>query len=455
KHQAEQGIVQGEFGLIPIQKYFLNRNFSDKHHWNVSLLLFSEADIDEPAFIKAISKVTAHHDALRIVFRFDGGAIRQYNRGLLEGELFSLKVFDYRNEAGAAATIVKEIKAIHTSMDLATGPLLKFGLFKTREGNHLLIAIHHLVADAVSQQFITEDLISGYLQALRGQDIQLPAKTDSLLDYSKAIYQYAESPELSVEAKYWEGIVATEAPPLPKDGHPGRNRISDSVYHQTILLSAAETDRLQKASRRSSRDLQTLLLAGLGYAIKEWSQNSRIPVTLIGHGRENVVGGLNITRTAGWISLGYPVILEMDCPADIDRQAHQIQETLARVPNHGVGHDILRYINEHFGDYRLNVEILFNFIGQDDDPRDGDNPPPYVVSPISALIGHDVSMTYETDRDYTFMMTLMIQAGALCLEINYNRHEYHESTVAAIAAAYAANLGKIINHYLSETKMEQ
>jgi fengycin family lipopeptide synthetase D/gramicidin S synthase 2/tyrocidine synthetase-2 len=196
------------------------------------------------------------------------------------------------------------------------------------------------------------------------------------------------------------------------------------------------------------------LLAGLGYTFKEWSQNSSIPVTLIGHGRERVFGGLDITRTSGWISVGYPVILEMDFAADISRQVNHIKKTLSQVPNNGIGHDILKYItlpeNKPSLEFRLNPEIMFNFLGQVDSSQEANEEPlPYAISPLSQFIGHDITMTYNTDRDFTFMIVLSIKEGTLRIEINYHKDEYQERTITGIIADYAGHLRKIINHYLS------
>ena len=288
--KAEQGIIRGEIGLLPIQRHFFGRNFTDKHHWNIpTSLIFTKEKIDETALRKAMHKVVEHHDSLRIIFQFESGSVRQYNRGLDEGELSNLIIVDLSDEINYLKQIKKEVKEIHSSMDLTKGPLFKVGLFKTKDGNHLLIAIHHLIADGVSMEFITKDLLSGYYQVLNGREIQLPPKTDSLMDWSKAIYQYASSPQLKEEFKYWKNIIETEIPPFPKDGNVVENRIRDSRYYRTTLLMEKETSQLIKASRQSVHDLKTLLLTGLGYTFKEWSGYNKIPVTLLAHGRESVI----------------------------------------------------------------------------------------------------------------------------------------------------------------------
>ncbi|MBJ8194042.1 hypothetical protein JDS79_45935, partial [Bacillus cereus] len=76
-------------------------------------------------------------------------------------------------------------------MDLSNGPLVKVGLFKTNEGDHLLIAIHHLVVDGVSWRIILEDLDIGYRQALNNDEIKFSKKTDSFKDWAQRLDEYA------------------------------------------------------------------------------------------------------------------------------------------------------------------------------------------------------------------------------------------------------------------------
>ncbi|NEU02940.1 lichenysin synthetase, partial [Escherichia coli] len=37
--QADQGPVEGEVILTPIQRWFFEKNFTNKHHWNQSVML--------------------------------------------------------------------------------------------------------------------------------------------------------------------------------------------------------------------------------------------------------------------------------------------------------------------------------------------------------------------------------------------------------------------------------
>ena len=65
---------------------------------------------------------------------------------------------DYRLYGNYEEMIEKCSEEIQSSIDLENGPLVKAGLFKTSEGDHLLIAIHHLVVDGVSWRILLKTL---------------------------------------------------------------------------------------------------------------------------------------------------------------------------------------------------------------------------------------------------------------------------------------------------------
>ena len=147
--EIDQVLVEGEAGLTPVQNWLFEQSFTDKHHFNQAVMLHSKEEFKEDLIRKVFAKLVEHHDALRMVIKADEGKIIQYNRGL-EGEPYSLKVIDVTDNANYQQVIEKEADSIQASIDLYHGHMLKAGLFKTKEGDHLLIAIHHLVVDGVS-----------------------------------------------------------------------------------------------------------------------------------------------------------------------------------------------------------------------------------------------------------------------------------------------------------------
>ncbi|WP_259472812.1 condensation domain-containing protein, partial [Clostridium estertheticum] len=165
-------------------------------------MMYSKEGFDEKVIEKVFSKIVEHHDALRIVIRKEENKLIQYNRRV-EDKLFDLSVMDLGNKESYQGEIEKESMKIQSSINLFDGPLVKLGLFKTKDGDHLLIVIHHLVVDGISWRVLFEDISTGYRQAINKEEIELPAKTHSFKEWSKNIINYAKSSKLLEEIKYW------------------------------------------------------------------------------------------------------------------------------------------------------------------------------------------------------------------------------------------------------------
>lgn len=67
--------------------------------------------------------------------------------------MYQLEVMNCKEDADPAHAVANKANQIQSSMELSQGPLMKLGLFKCADGDHLLIAIHHLVIDGVSGAF--------------------------------------------------------------------------------------------------------------------------------------------------------------------------------------------------------------------------------------------------------------------------------------------------------------
>nr|WP_077995430.1 condensation domain-containing protein [Paenibacillus larvae] len=86
------------------------------------------------------------------------------------------------------------------------GPLVQAGLFRTAEGDHLFLAIHHLVMDGVSFRILLEDLSKTYEQAMHGELVVLPSKTDSYQTWTTRLLEYSASGEFLKENSILERI---------------------------------------------------------------------------------------------------------------------------------------------------------------------------------------------------------------------------------------------------------
>ncbi|WP_404581180.1 amino acid adenylation domain-containing protein [Paenibacillus sp. RC21] len=438
---ADQGEISGPVMSTPIQRWFLERQTEDSHHFNQSFMLYRKDAFQEEALHATLKELVIHHDALRIVFHEADPGYEAWNRAVGDGELYGLDVFDFREHTDAGEAVERASSRIQSSFQLNKGPLVKAGLFRCMDGDHLLITIHHLVVDGVSWRILLEDLQKAYEQAVKGERIQLPLKTDSFQLWSKQLQEYANSPEIEKERNYWRDISTIPVLPLPTDLDRGVSRVMDSEA-VAVRWTATETGQLLKYAHKAySTEINDLLLTALGIAINKWKGLGKVAVHLEGHGRESMIPGLDITRTVGWFTSQYPVVLQIDAGDELSRQIKQTKEMLRQMTNKGMGYGLLRYLaasNTH-DICEIRPDISFNYLGQFDQDMENSS---IQLSPYSS--GPDMSSLQE--RPYTLDINGMITGGVLSMGIGFSRKDYRKETMEQLAELMHDSLLDIITH---------
>ncbi|MCG7317691.1 non-ribosomal peptide synthetase [Brevibacillus laterosporus] len=448
---SNQGVVEGEIELTPIQSWFFTSQFTDMHQWNQAVMLHGENGFDEEAVALAFQKIIEHHDALRMVYRRKDDKIIQWNRGI-ENTLFDLYKFDLKEEVNLEDKILELSNDIQSSIDLAEGPLVKLAIFQTSKGDYLLIAIHHLVIDGVSWRILFEDFSTAYSQALSNQEITLPDKTDSFKDWSIQMQKYANSESSIKEIEYWEKLEKTaRVMMLPRDFEEAENQQKNTRILKTELTIEQTENLLRNVNHSYHTEVNDILLTAVGLAFKDWAKTNQLIINLEGHGREDIMNDMNISRTVGWFTSQYPVVLDLDNSEDISLQIKQVKENLRHIPNKGVGYDILRYLtikelrpSLSFG---LQPEVSFNYLGQfDSDVKTG----------VFTLSQTNTGNLFSPDSERPFLLDIssVVEGRKLQISIGYNSLQYKEETIATLAETYKKHLLLVIEHCMSKEGAE-
>lgn len=453
KEIADQEIVEGEVMLTPIQKWFFESNFTDEHHFNLSVMLRRSEGFEEEIVKKVFDKLVEHHDALRIVFKREGGKIVQINRGDPD-DFVDIRVFDVRGENDYKKVIEEKCDDIQGSIDLNGNPLVKVGLFKSGNDDYLLIVIHHLIMDTVSWRILFEDFTSLYRQIENGvekEKLEIPLKSTSYKEWAGKLYEYSGSESLIEELDYWRKVENAKpfAHSKNKGGRIGKNKDSKGMAFE---LSGEYTEKLLKQVNAAyNTEINDILLAALGLAVSDWIGAEKVPLILEGHGREEIIPGVNITRTVGWFTSMYPVVLNMK---NRDSEASVIKDTkelLRTIPFKGVGYGVLRYLtgeeNTQGITFGLNPEISFNYLGQFDEDVNGDF---FRISDISA--GDPVSLNME--RIYPLYISGTVFDGRLRISVNYDAGNYEKNEIRFFLDGYENRLRQIIDHCIAREETE-
>jgi amino acid adenylation domain-containing protein/non-ribosomal peptide synthase protein (TIGR01720 family) len=445
-----QGTVTGEIPLTPIQCWFFENNFTGSFHFNHAVMLCKEDGFDKDIIEKVFTKIVEHHDTLRIMFEKKENKIVQRNRGS-QDILFHLQVLNMMENS--RETIEKEIEKesnrLQRSISLDTGPLIKLGLFKTPGGDHLLIIIHHLVVDGISWRILMEDFTTGCQQALNNEEIKFPYKTDSFKYWASRLVEYSGTGKALRELSYWQNIEEQKIPKLPRDHEiDEENKKQKDV--ENLYLELPEEDTiclLRDVNRAYNTEINDILLTALAISIKQWANTGKILISLEGHGRENIMEDVDISRTVGWFTSMYPVLFDMTCCRDTDTAAciKSVKETLRKVPNKGVGYGILRYLTPQEKDktsiftFQSNPEISFNYLGQFQQDNEAG---------FAGLSGMKTGEGISPGKEWKYAVDIngMIAGEKLSLTFTYNTCEYDRHTIQRLIDCYGSNLEEIIRH---------
>jgi amino acid adenylation domain-containing protein/non-ribosomal peptide synthase protein (TIGR01720 family) len=447
--EAQQGVVTGRVPLTPIQRWFFEQRFPERHHFNQAALLDLGQRVDPRLLERVVRALLTHHDALRLRYQPEGEDFRQLLGGVEENAVF--RHIDLSAEpAENRDSVLEEVaNGLQRSLNLSTGPLVRAALFSTGTGSdRLLIVVHHLAVDGVSWRILLEDLWSGYQQLTVGEDtVQLPAKTTSFQAWAERLEQHARSQAMGEEASYWLELSGRKAPALPVDFVGGENDLA-SAETVVVTLSADETGALLSDVPSAYRtQINDVLLTALAQAFRSWTGESGLLLELEGHGREELFDDVDLSRTVGWFTTIFPVWIEIEGAAGIAEALKKVKEQLRRIPRKGIGYGLLRYLR---GDEELSrqlvsrAEVSFNYLGQFHQSIPEGLPVRLVTGAGGAL------QSDRGERSHLIEINGGVIDGRLQMVWSYSRRFHKRETMERLADGFLDSLRGIVSHCLSE-----
>ncbi|MGH8908707.1 MAG: amino acid adenylation domain-containing protein [Egibacteraceae bacterium] len=452
---AEQGLVTGELPLTPVQRWFFELGSPQPHHFNQSMLLEVEEEVDLRLLEQALSAVVAHHDALRLRFRLEEGSWRQGCVGLGEPaglwrvtrvDLSALGVSEQGPALDAVAT------ALQAGFDLLEGPLVAAALFDFGAGRpaRLLIAAHHLVVDGVSWRILLEDLAVALGQLRESATVTLPPKTTAFKHWAHRLKQHADEATPAEELEHWLASAGRQAPLLPVDDRGGPGVVADERT-VSVALSREETRALLFEVPGAYRtQINDVLLTALAQTLTGWTGGRRVLVDVEGHGREELFDDVDVSRTVGWFTTIFPVLLELAHPADPGASLKAVKEQLRAIPHRGIGYGLLRYLGDAEDAAVLgglaHAEVSFNYLGQVTPVAPGWG---FALAEDSAGMALAAGRSPETPRSHLLGINALVHDGCLRMHWSYSQQRHRRERIQTLARGYLDALRGLIAHCCS------
>ncbi len=445
---TEDDIVTGEVELTPIQRMFLNKwKIVDRNHYNQAVMLEVRAGTDVDNLKRVLQHLIDYHDGLRLRFTKEAEGWKGH---YVASDHLSFEQVDLSHSESAAAlkaAIEEHAAGTQATPDIINGPMMRTVYFDCgkNEPARLLIVIQHLTVDGVSWRILLDDLQRGYEQLSRGEAIELGPKTTSFQRWAAELKKQAQTASRRSEIPYWTDQAWKDARLLPLDREASNLKL-DSARAVRVSLSVDETRALlQDVPETYHTQINEVLMTALGRAIGAWIGEGHIVVDLEGHGREGEIGAVDLSRTVGWFTAIFPLLLKVGETEELGTALKRVKEQLRGIPQHGIGFGMLKYLSED-ETVREQMRVIqpgqvnFNYLGQFDHVAEDDA----LIKGAKESAGPAQSLKNPLPTLVTVNST--VQGRRLEMIWTYSEIVHRRETIEWLAEKYLASLREIIAH---------
>lgn len=443
---AEPEPERGPIRPTPIQSWFFEQRFANPHHWNQAFLFEIAAGVDLDALRQALDEVVAHHDALRLrVAGQDPVLTLRHEPSSAAPAITRIDLTPVAPEAHATS-IETAAAAAQSQLHLHDGPLLAVVHFdRGAKPGRLFIAVHHLAVDGVSWRLLIEDLETAYRALRAGAPVRLPPRSASVQRWSQALGNAAANPALAASAAHWLKIGAVPAD-LPAQG-TGQGANTEALARTvTVSLDGEETQALlQRVPAAYRTQINDVLLTALALALRGWTGRDAHRIDVEGHGREDALVALDVSRTVGWFTSLYPVVVDLEGAQEPGSALKLIKEELRRVPDRGLSYGVLRYASCDAAvaaqlAAQPSAQLLFNYLGQFDQVVAGSQLVRFADEPTGAWHGP------ANARPHRIEVVALVRDGRFEARWIYGAERGQPEVIQRLADAFIAALRQLIAH---------
>ena len=249
--------------------WLLDRFEPESSTYTIPAAIRLSGPLEVPALRAAVGLLAERHESLRTTFALAGDrpVQRIADRGSLALPLADLRALSAPCREPERVRLYERLAAL--PFDLERGPLARFRLLRTGEGEHaLLLALHHSIADGWSIGVLVRDLAALYGGGVSGLPAVLPALAIQVADH--AVWQRGAlaGESLAHRLAHWRTLLAG-APPaleLPLDRpRPAVRTFSGMAASQ--VLDPELSDGVRRLAREGGATLFMTLLAAFSHQL--------------------------------------------------------------------------------------------------------------------------------------------------------------------------------------------
>ncbi|PYP87326.1 MAG: hypothetical protein DMF61_09930 [Blastocatellia bacterium AA13] len=217
--------------------------------YNESMALYLNGSFDRDAMGRAVNRLIARHEALRISFSPDGDF--QYIAPEISCQIPFIDCSKLAETAREEEINRRLAFEAGEPFDLTQAPLMRASIIRVEEARHILtLAFHHIITDGWSNGILLRDISALYQAELTGRPAALPQPMQ-FSEFAEWLVRRSEGADAAKAESYWlsqfaDGVPVLDLPsdrPRPPFLSYAGGRISNVI--DSILLGRLRTGSAQ------------------------------------------------------------------------------------------------------------------------------------------------------------------------------------------------------------------
>ena len=261
---------------------------SDLYNIGAAVRLKGELDIE--ALEESLSAIVERHEALRSVFKEEGGEVVQE---LQRAEKVKVKVVKVRGskqeEREEEAEKIAE-QEVSRGFDLGRGPLMRVVVIEAGEQEHVLVvSMHHIVSDGWSMGILIREMGEIYEGKRRGREAKVEEMKVQYGEYAAWERERLQGEVIEEQIKYWREQLGGRLPEMElRTDHPRPAIQSYRGARRSVMLPSPLIAAIARLSQREGLTLFMTLLAAFKTLLHRYTGQEDIVVGTPVAGRNRV-----------------------------------------------------------------------------------------------------------------------------------------------------------------------
>ena len=171
---------------------------------NMPLMWKFTGELDRTLLAEAFALTIARHETLRTTFRLIDGRLMQMIEPASPINITMVELTQPTDEAQWVEADRLARRHAAFEFDLARGPLLELRLLRFNPRSHLLlVTMHHIICDGISNGILLRDMAAFYEELLLGRGPALPELPVQFADFAVWQKEWLESEEPARSLEFW------------------------------------------------------------------------------------------------------------------------------------------------------------------------------------------------------------------------------------------------------------